>query len=86
MPKEGGVVMTNKPSLAPDFKPIAYRSRKRMVIPNPSRNWYRNPFWYWTAFEDMCNPAIVTVDPEVAKPLTEEERQAHMRRMLDAKM
>lgn len=70
--------------LAPDQRPIAYRNRKRMTIPNNSKNWYKNRYWYWSAFEDMCNPAI-TLD-EKCEPLTDEERQAHMRKMLDAGM
>lgn len=73
----------SKPQLHPDLKPIAYRSRKRQVLPS-NKHWYKNRYWYWQAFEEQCNPAVTL--EEKCEPLSEEERQAHMRRMLDAGM
>ena len=59
----------------PDHRPSALE--KRVTTRHKSWNFH----WAWAAFGfDVA----VTLETELAQPLSESERQAHMRRMLDA--
>jgi hypothetical protein len=67
---------SGKSAFDPYKKPIAYRSRKRMVIPNNHRNWNRG---WWRIFHAEDTLVVLHGIP---CPLTEEEQEAHMRYML----
>jgi hypothetical protein len=57
----------------PEHKPSALRSKATTY----NKSWHRH--WAWAAFGIE---AEVTIEAE-AEPKTEEERQEHMRKMLD---